>query len=199
MQRNRSLAILITLLVISLLAVPIFFFEQMLVYYVFLLLLFLGSLVYVVSYQYLVKKEAFDRDPLTGLLTKTSMEFYVKGDLKSANKKHGVVIVEFNNLKDIQNHYGKEAGEVILKQTAKQIDTVLRPNDRLARIGLNEFTIFLYNVQNRQNLETVKDRIKESIDVPITYKDRLIDFSYVLRQALSQGESTFESLQEKAK
>lgn len=83
-------------------------------------------------------------DPLTGLLNRRSY-FEKSRDLLSLMERHSedfsVIMLDLDHFKNINDTYGHQAGDYVLKEAAKIYAKVIRDGDILARIGGEEFVI----------------------------------------------------------
>ena len=85
------------------------------------------------------------RDLLTGLYNKRSFEDEVKNAI--ATKKPGdvsvLLIFDFDNFKHVNDHYGHQIGDEVLKAFAMILGRAFRTKDLIGRIGGDEFMVFM--------------------------------------------------------
>lgn len=85
-------------------------------------------------------------DPLTGLFNRRQFETMVKTQLDLASR-HGtpfcMVMLDIDHFKKVNDTYGHDAGDEVLKHIALVLKSSLRISDILARFGGEEFVIFL--------------------------------------------------------
>jgi diguanylate cyclase (GGDEF)-like protein/PAS domain S-box-containing protein len=80
-------------------------------------------------------------DPLTGLLNRRGLESRLRalpGDLAC-----GVMLVDLDGFKQVNDRLGHEAGDAILVETAKRLRGAVRHDDLVARLGGDEFALVL--------------------------------------------------------
>lgn len=104
-------------------------------------------------------------DPLTGIGNKRSGERVLRSRLEESNRygiSVGVLLLDVDGLKDVNDRYGHEAGDELLKGIAGTIEMNLRSSDFAARWGGDEFLIVVPAVQD-DCLLTVAERFKALI------------------------------------
>ncbi|MBR1807322.1 MAG: diguanylate cyclase [Selenomonadaceae bacterium] len=84
-------------------------------------------------------------DLLTGLLNKRSFEDEVKAAI--ANKKPTdvsvLLILDFDNFKHVNDHYGHQIGDEVLKAFGLILERAFRTKDIIGRVGGDEFMVFM--------------------------------------------------------
>lgn len=89
-------------------------------------------------------REAAFTDPLTKALNRRYFERFMEGALDRArSQRHFVTVLLFDidNFKQYNDRYGHEAGDEILLQTCELLRSVIRPTDRVCRMGGDEFVV----------------------------------------------------------
>ena len=88
------------------------------------------------------------RDGLTGLLNRNAMFELIATTLEGPGHKgrHSLFMIDLDNFKAINDNFGHVFGDAVLREVADGIRSVFRPTDALARIGGDEFLVFLENV-----------------------------------------------------
>lgn len=143
-----------------------------LVYY--LLLAAIVTLAYHAAVRYQLRSLEASRDPLTGALNKRSFEALVKSRLKAGKKSKGLLLLDLNDFKQINDTNGHPAGDQVLRETAAGIRRALRKKDLLCRFGGDEFAVFLEEAEGRDSLEAVLRRIKEEAGTPCQLEGALV-------------------------
>lgn len=85
------------------------------------------------------------RDPLTGILNRRGFE--KEGAASIRNSTEGAVLyLDLNQFKTINDRFGHQAGDALLKAFGHRLGFCLRPEDVLGRLGGDEFAIVLPGV-----------------------------------------------------
>lgn len=93
-----------------------------------------------------LKREA-SHDALTGLLNYPSGCSEIEKLFSGGTDKGALFIVDIDNFKQFNNHYGHMFGNAILINTADKLTRLCIDNDVIARIGSDEFFVFLRNIE----------------------------------------------------
>ena len=91
-------------------------------------------------------REAAEHDPLTGLPNRSLIFEYTRHLLAAANRKHSrgaILFIDLDRFKPVNDQYGHEAGDELLRQVAKRMLACVRQEDMIGRIGGDEFVIVL--------------------------------------------------------
>jgi len=105
-------------------------------------------------------------DPLTEIYNRRYFFERIKEKIEQVkrNKENfSIVILDIDFFKKINDKYGHQAGDYILKEFASRMKMDIRPYDVLARFGGEEFAIMLQN-SDKENSRRIIQRIKENID-----------------------------------
>ena len=101
-------------------------------------------------------------DALTGLANRRAIEAWAAHQLSGA-ARHGfplwVVLADIDHFKSINDSYGHDAGDTVLKQFAKILKANTRSSDIAGRIGGEEFLQVLTHV-DESGVQVVADRIR---------------------------------------
>ena len=86
--------------------------------------------------------ELANRDVLTGLHNRYAIEENIKDAVSAENApSFGLIFLDLDNFKTVNDHYGHITGDVLIKQVATAIREVLAESDVLARLGGDEFLV----------------------------------------------------------
>jgi diguanylate cyclase (GGDEF)-like protein len=82
-----------------------------------------------------------------------------------------LLTLNLNQFRSVNDTYGHRAGDVLLRQAARRLVNVIRPEDTVARLGGDEFAILLSSCQTAEAAEVVAQLICASFDKPFTVLD----------------------------
>jgi len=91
--------------------------------------------------------------------------------------KVGVLFMDLDRFKTINDSLGHEAGDRFLVTVAERFKQQLRPEDVLARFGGDEFAVLLETVENPSEVIRVAQRIADTLQEPFTVDDHQVSVS----------------------
>jgi diguanylate cyclase (GGDEF)-like protein len=108
------------------------------------------------------------RDPLTGLANRRLLDELLDAEL-ARTQRSGVALavayIDLDGLKQVNDTYGHDAGDVVLCEAARRLVTIVRGADVVARLGGDEFVI-VYEPTD-PNSDKLVDRIDAALGEPI--------------------------------
>jgi len=116
-------------------------------------------------------------DPLTGLANRRLLaECVDKGVLEYRSNDVGgeILLIDLDGFKEINDKYGHEAGDAVLKEVAHRLQLVTRENDIVSRIGGDEFVILAEKFENDTSSNkksfALAQKVIDEISKPIIYE-----------------------------
>ncbi|QXM06800.1 EAL domain-containing protein [Crassaminicella indica] len=109
------------------------------------------------------------RDFLTGLYNRAFFIGKLHYTLINACRKKermAVFFIDLDGFKNINDHLGHAVGDLLLQKAARRIQFCVRECDIVARIGGDEFTILLPNINDVQSSIKIAQRIMNSFEKP---------------------------------
>ena len=110
-------------------------------------------------------------DALTGLANRTVLIDRISQSLALAQRSQspiGLIFVDLDGFKEINDTRGHAAGDTVLRQTAGRLQSAVRPMDSVSRLGGDEFVVLLPALASSQDALKVADRIISEVELPIT-------------------------------
>jgi diguanylate cyclase (GGDEF)-like protein/PAS domain S-box-containing protein len=126
----------------------------------------------VTRHRLLVERMAHDarHDGLTGLPNRTLFLDLLRHSFHRTRRheeyRFGVLFIDIDRFKMVNDALGHEAGDHLLVQIARRLESCLREGDTLARHGGDEFTMWLDDVRGPADALRVADRVHEVMAEP---------------------------------
>jgi two-component system, cell cycle response regulator len=106
-----------------------------------------------------------DRDYLTGLLNRRRFRTALGQEVerwRRYNTPCGLVIVDVDHLKRINDTHGHSAGDVVIRHVASALQQMSRDNDTAARLGGEEFALLLAGADTVKALSAA-ERLRQTV------------------------------------
>jgi len=142
-------------------------------------------------------------DPLTGLLNRRVMETVLKREFNRSRRYTGILSVVFLDLDDfkgINDRYGHDRGDDVLKYVAKNLLNMSRDSDVVARFAGDEF-VYILPETSPENAENLMSRIRDHLKArPLEAEGTVIPVSISFGVAATEDDriETAEHLLKKA-
>ena len=108
-------------------------------------------------------------DPLTGLANRRLLTERISAALNNARRnKSGMAVIylDLDGFKLINDTRGHSAGDELLKVVAQRLESVVREEDTVARVGGDEFMIALWHVGSMDDVATVAAKLVKEVSQP---------------------------------
>ncbi|MDB5812348.1 MAG: response regulator receiver modulated diguanylate cyclase [Betaproteobacteria bacterium] len=106
------------------------------------------------------------QDPLTGLANRRLLTKRISASMANARRNRSamaLVYLDLDGFKQINDNLGHAAGDDLLTQVARRLESVVREEDTVARVGGDEFMIALWHVANANDVAVVASKVVEVI------------------------------------
>ncbi len=90
---------------------------------------------------------------------------------KRSGQRFGLLFIDLDGFKRINDLYGHEAGDRVLKTVAARLSACIRISDAAGRIGGDEFTVILGTLAHYSDAGQVAEKILLALQRPITLPD----------------------------
>ncbi len=123
-------------------------------------------------------KAQVERDGMTGLLNKTTMQSSVTKYLKKCNINscHALLMIDTDNFKSVNDTLGHMCGDDVIKFVAKSIKDTFRDSDFVGRMGGDEFMVFM-KYTTPEMTEEKAEKLNSKIKTTITEDGSSVDIS----------------------
>jgi diguanylate cyclase (GGDEF)-like protein len=112
-------------------------------------------------------------DALTGLPNRAQLFELLEDALKSVRPGSGLAVhfVDIDRFKEVNDTFGHDGGDFLLKTIAERMRAAVRDDDMIARLGGDEFVVVQAGVQGRETVEAFADRLTAALTLPMPFKD----------------------------
>jgi len=135
-------------------------------------------------------RESSLRDPMTGLHNRRFLQEFTENIVAGAirrGKNIGLIMCDLDFFKQVNDTYGHNAGDIVLKETAKIIRRSVRESDIVIRFGGEEFLVVLLDISSEDSMK-VAEKIREQVQ---NAQFRLSEC--VIHKTISLGVTEFSS------
>lgn len=123
---------------------------------------FLLEQIYLLSRSKRRAEELIFFDELTEVYNRRYFEYYAN-TVFAEEKSTSMILIDVDDFKKINDEYGHQAGDYVMKEMAKSIQKDLRDTDKVARIGGDEFAIICKN-SDPECMNEITERIRSKIE-----------------------------------
>ena len=127
----------------------------------------------------LVSKRA-QVDPLTGALTRGAFDERLQATIARSNEDGSglaLLFVDLDRFKFVNDTYGHETGDKLLREVGKVLRQNVRGQDLLGRVGGDEFTVALMGVEEERAAATVARSLVKELSAPFKIDGRDVQVS----------------------
>lgn len=144
--------------------------------------------------------ELVRRDPLTGLGNRYIFEEHMELAIARGKRQHSrlaVLFLDIDRFKDINDSLGHHVGDLLLTLVGERLRRSVRKSDFVARIGGDEFTVLLDNIDNIEDVAYIVDKIANELQRPAPVSNTTLDISVSIGIALfpDNGDVAVELMQ----
>jgi two-component system cell cycle response regulator len=112
------------------------------------------------------KVDLSTKDSLTSLFNRRYFDIHIKqmvDRVKASNKVMSVLMLDVDHFKEVNDTYGHQAGDAVLKMLSGVLQDQFRVTDLIARYGGEEFVVLLGNIGGEEALK-IAERIREVVE-----------------------------------
>jgi diguanylate cyclase (GGDEF)-like protein/PAS domain S-box-containing protein len=119
-------------------------------------------------------------DALTGLPNRLLFREHLKGAVTQSERyghKVAVLFLDLDGFKYVNDAYGHDTGDELLREVAARLQGALRASDRVARFGGDEFAAILLGVRGAADVERIAQKVIAAVSAPYLLKGWLCNIS----------------------
>ncbi len=107
------------------------------------------------------------RDTLTGLPNRAQLMLHLQRVLdQGPAEPMALLLVDLDRFKDVNDTYGHQAGDEVIREFASRVTQHLQPDDVLARLGGDEFAVVLRHLRSVDDVDTFAADVLASARAP---------------------------------
>jgi diguanylate cyclase (GGDEF)-like protein len=140
-------------------------------------------------------REEATHDPLTGLANRRLFYDRLHQAIRHAHRyggKLGILYVDLDRFKDINDRFGHHVGDAVLTEVAKRLTSSIRGSDSAARLGGDEFVVLLEAVQGRDDCLAAARKIEQAVNADTNFYGLDLKVDASVGQALYPDDGTDE-------
>ena len=138
-----------------------------------------------------------ENDSLTKAANRSALENFISTKLNSKSSDGALVFLDVDEFKTINDTYGHDAGDAVLKFLVNELRKNFRENDFVGRFGGDEFGIWLDNV-TESNIDLIKSRLHDLNQKSVVFDNNKIDMSISAGVTFCKSGDKFEDVLKRA-
>ncbi|MCP1198572.1 diguanylate cyclase [Notoacmeibacter sp. MSK16QG-6] len=111
-------------------------------------------------------KSLIERDSLTGLLNHGRFHAQLENEIERSHRtkaKVSVALIDLDHFKSVNDTYGHQVGDRVIRSLATLLSTSLRKTDLIGRLGGEEFGVILLDTDAEAAAQVI-DRLRETFE-----------------------------------
>jgi diguanylate cyclase (GGDEF)-like protein len=132
-------------------------------------------------------------DALTGCLNRASVLGRLAA-LLEADSTVGVVFVDLDGFKRVNDEYGHAAGDAVLEAVSRNVRECLRDHDIVGRLGGDEFLVLCPAVESAAAVVALATRISNALTEPLALDEGPLTMQASIGVAVARGKHELEAL-----
>lgn len=108
-------------------------------------------------------------DPLTDIPNRILFRDRLEHAIRLAERDNTfftLMFIDLNGFKQVNDTFGHDAGDAVIRICAERLSNCMRRSDSVARMGGDEFTLLLQNIENNTDVAHIAQKVIDSISLP---------------------------------
>jgi diguanylate cyclase len=126
-------------------------------------------------------------DPLTGLANRRSLSDALSASLARCSDDNllAVYVIDLDNFKPVNDTYGHDVGDELLKVASKRLQASVRSGDIVSRLGGDEFVILASGLRSASQAEELGRGLLGIFDQPISLGEHTVKVGLTVGYAIA--------------
>jgi diguanylate cyclase (GGDEF)-like protein len=135
-------------------------------------------------------------DPLTGLANRSLLLDRLAHALRrrSDTPLVGVAFCDLDHFKRVNDSLGHHAGDLLLREVARRLESAVRGVDTVARMGGDEFVLLLPDVESVEVASVIVERARAAVEAPLLIEGHSLNIAFSAGLTLSSDGRSAEAL-----
>lgn len=142
------------------------------------------AILYAIAVQHLWTQEVITHmayfDEITNFPNRRLFNDRLYVAISNANRyrqRLAVMFLDLDGFKEVNDAFGHQTGDQLLREIAYRLNQTVRKSDTIARMGGDEFTVLLTQVEHESNIISVADKILEAVRQPVVLDGNTISIT----------------------
>lgn len=125
-------------------------------------------------------RRAASFDALTGVLNRAELFRQLGKAISHASRgvyRGAVMIIDIDDFKQINDTFGHQAGDMVLRDVAARLSAVARAGDSIGRLGGDEFVLVLEGLRSREDAAAAAKKASETTSYELEFGGRRVTVS----------------------
>ncbi|MEP2705166.1 MAG: sensor domain-containing diguanylate cyclase [Roseibium sp.] len=131
-----------------------------------------------------------EHDDLTEVANRSKLNKYLEhwlAEIREENGSIGVLHLDLDLFKDINDAYGHSAGDAVLVRVAEVVQSVVGKQGLVARVGGDEFVVAVPNPENSKALSELAGSVLQGISEPLLWEQLALNVAGSIGIMISDG------------
>lgn len=111
-----------------------------------------------------------NHDALTGLANRKLLNDRLQGAVQRARRQQSgfaLMVIDLDWFKAVNDQHGHQAGDRVLVEIARRLQSCLRDVDTVARVGGDEFVLIIESIDDQSAVSVIRDKLRQAVLQPI--------------------------------